>query len=77
MASTPDLTGVSCVYAARGAAVDQSRHVLYQDLFGFGSWSRPFRPGAVGTPDDISCTSLSFCVVVTVSTAAVILDPSV
>ena len=75
-ASTPDLTGVSCVYA-RCAAVDQSRHVLYEDLFGgSGSWSRPFRLGAVGSPEDISCASLSFCVVVTASSTAVILDPS-
>jgi hypothetical protein len=75
-ASSPDLTGVSCVYA-RCAAVDADRHVLYEDLFGgSGSWSRPFRLGPVGAPDDISCASLSFCVVVTAAGNAVILDPS-
>jgi len=75
---TPNLVAVSCVYA-RCAAVDQSRHVLYQDLFsgGVSSWSQPFSLGTVGEPTDISCASLAFCVVVTASDNAVVLDPDV
>lgn len=75
-AGTPGLVAVSCVYA-RCAAVDQSRNVLYQDLFsgGVSGWSQPFALGVAGQPTAISCSSLASCVVVTARGNAVILDP--
>jgi hypothetical protein len=75
-AVNPGLIAVSCVYG-RCAAVDQSRNVLYQDLFSgpTGEWSPPFPLKAAGTPTAISCASLAACVVVTAAGNAVILDP--
>lgn len=75
-ASTPGLVAVSCVYG-RCAAVDQSRNVLYQDLFSgpTATWSQPFALKAAGVPTAISCASLASCVVVTAAGNAVILDP--
>jgi hypothetical protein len=76
-ATFPGLTGASCVYA-RCAAVDGSGNVLYENLFSgwSGSWSAPYSLGVKGLPTAISCASLSFCVAVTSSSEAAILDPS-
>jgi hypothetical protein len=75
-AGIPDLAGVSCVYA-RCAAVDLNGNVLYEDNFAgpVGGWSKPFALKAAGSPVDISCASLSFCMVVTSAGDAVVLDP--
>lgn len=77
-AKFPGFNGISCVYA-RCAAVDGSGNVLYENLFSgwTGSWSAPFALGTKGVPTDISCASLSFCIAVTSSSQAAILDPSV
>jgi hypothetical protein len=76
-ATDPHLNAVSCVYQ-RCAAVDQDGNVLYQDLVGtdVATWSKPFAMGAGGEPADISCASLTFCMVVTSADNAAVLDPS-
>jgi hypothetical protein len=76
-AADPHLNAVSCVYQ-RCAAVDEDGNVLYQDLVGtdLATWSKPFPMGAGGEPADISCASLTFCMVVTSAGNAAILDPS-
>jgi hypothetical protein len=76
-ATNPHLNAVSCVYQ-RCAAVDQDGNVLYQDLLGtdLGTWSKAFAMGAGGEPADISCASLTFCMVVTAADNAAVLDPS-
>ena len=76
-ATDPHLGAVSCVYQ-RCAAVDQDGNVLYQDLVGtdVATWTKPFAMGAGGEPADISCASLSFCVVVTSADNAAFLNPS-
>jgi hypothetical protein len=77
-ATNPHLNAVSCVYQ-RCAAVDQDGNVLYQDLVGtdVATWTKPFAMGAGGEPADISCASLSFCMVVTSGGNAALLNPSV
>jgi len=71
---------VSCAYRLC-AAVDGVGNVLYQPISenGHGSWSEPHRMykhlNRDGSPTAVSCADAEFCVAVTSSGYAAVLEP--